>query len=167
MRSQDIANMENNKSERNVALALGLIFFILGVAGFLPSFLSLPNDAGIPIQAEPSLYSKGFGYIFGVFPTNLIHDFIRILVGLTGIIMSRDTQGARVYCRVFAYLYALIAILGILPFGKTFFGLMPIFGNNVWLNGLTAAIAAYFGFIKPISETGEVAVSPPEIIKER
>lgn len=167
MRSQDIKNMENNKAERNVALALGITFLILGIAGFLPSLLSMPAHPSVPVQAEPSLYTKGYGYIFGLFPTNLIHDFVRCAVGIAGIALSRDAQGARNYCRIFAYLYAGLAILGLLPFTKTLFGLMPIFGNDVWFNGITAALAAYFGFVKPISETGDVAVSPPEIINER
>lgn len=167
MRSQDIAKMENNMGERNAALIIGIIFLVIGIAGFLPSLLSMPENIAVPIQAEPSLYTKGYGYLFGLFPTNLIHNFVHCLVGFTGIVMSRDAQGARVYCRIFAYAYALLAILGLLPFARTLFGLMPIFGNNVWFNGLTAAVAAYFGFVKPISETGEVGVSPSEIIKER
>jgi hypothetical protein len=35
------------------------------------------------------------------------------------------------------------------PFSNTFFGLMPIFGNNVWFNALTAIAATYFGIILP------------------
>lgn len=48
--------------------------------------------------------------------------------------------------------------MGLFPFSNTTFGLMPIYGNNVWLNGITAAIVAYFGFSKP-TETS--VLSPP------
>ena len=37
--------------------------------------------------------------------------------------------------------------MGLLPFSKTLFGIMPIFGNNVWFNGLTGLVAAYYAFI--------------------
>jgi hypothetical protein len=65
----------------------------------------------------------------------------------------------------FAIVYAASAIMGLLPFTNTTFGLMPIFGNNVWFNALTAAAAAYFGFVKlqlgfPVSVTN----SSPSII---
>jgi hypothetical protein len=52
--------------------------------------------------------------------------------------------------------YTLIAIMGLLPFANTTFGLMPIFGNNVLFNGLTALAAAYYGIILPakVSDTG-------------
>lgn len=151
--------LENNMGERYCALALGLIFTIIGVAGFVPSLLSLPSTESAEIAVNgPSWYSAGFAYIFGLFPTNFIHNLVHCLVGVTGIAAYTDGRFARVYCRVFAYAYALLAILGLLPFGKTLFGLMPIFGNNVWFNGITAAIAGYFGLIKPASEAGNAGV---------
>jgi hypothetical protein len=47
--------------------------------------------------------------------------------------------------------------MGILPITNTTFGLMPIYGNNVWFNLLTGIVAAYFGFVKP----AELAKSEP------
>jgi len=29
----------------------------------------------------------------------------------------------------------------------TLFGLVPLYGNDIWLHGLLAAIAAYFGWV--------------------
>jgi hypothetical protein len=50
-------------------------------------------------------------------------------------------SGAIVFNRIFAILYAAGAILGLLPFTNTLFGLTPLFSNNIWLNAITAAIA--------------------------
>jgi hypothetical protein len=50
--------------------------------------------------------------------------------------------------------------MGLLPVAQTTFGLMPIFGNNVWFNAITAAIAAYFGFIHPAQKVPQVNTSP-------
>ncbi|MBE9168703.1 DUF4383 domain-containing protein [Pleurocapsales cyanobacterium LEGE 06147] len=147
--------------ERYCALGLGLIFTLIGVAGFIPSLLSLPSTGSAAVAINgPSWYSLGYGYLFGLFPTNFIHNIVHCLVGVSGIAAYTDARFARIYCRIFAYAYALLAILGLLPFGKTLFGLMPIFGNNVWFNAITAAVAAYFGFIKPTAQTGDVAVPP-------
>ncbi|MBE9062657.1 DUF4383 domain-containing protein [cf. Phormidesmis sp. LEGE 11477] len=41
-----------------------------------------------------------------------------------------------------------MAVLGLLPFSRTLFGIMPIFGNNVWFNAITGAIAAYYAFVQ-------------------
>ncbi|MGH2412455.1 MAG: DUF4383 domain-containing protein [Microcystaceae cyanobacterium] len=140
--------------ERNSALILGILFTLLGVAGFIPAFVSMPSEAAVSLATAPSrFYGKGFGYLFGLFPINLVHNLVHFAVGIAGIAMSASAKGARTYNRFFAYAYAVLAVLGMLPSAKTFFGLMPIYGNNVWFNGLTAAIAAYFGLIKPTAQS--------------
>ncbi|HEY9301563.1 MULTISPECIES: DUF4383 domain-containing protein [unclassified Coleofasciculus] len=126
-------------SIRYAALILGLLFLSLGLAGFMPGFVT-PSEN---FTSEP-----GFGYIFGVFPTNYFHNAIGVLVGVWGIAAFTSLSGAIVFNRIFAILYAAGAILGLLPFANTLFGLTPLFGNNIWLNALTAAIAFYFGFVK-------------------
>jgi hypothetical protein len=133
---------------RLAALSLGLFFLLLGLAGFIPAFVAPPNF--IP--------AAGFGYLFGIFPTNYFHNAIGILVGLWGIASFTSLSGAIVFNRIFAIIHAASAILGIIPFTNTLFGTMPLLGNNVWLNLLAAAIAFYYGFIKsadvpPIAST--------------
>lgn len=141
--------------QRKCALSLGIVFLVLGIAGLIPNFVSLPSatfDSGIPLDAD-SLYAKGFGFLFGLFPTNLLHNLVHLTVGLFGIAASATPGGARLYNKGFAISYALIALMGLLPFANTTFGVMPIFGNNVWFNALTGAIAGYFGFVvdKPVT----------------
>ena len=41
-------------------------------------------------------------------------------------------------------------VLGVLPVTNTLFGMMPIYGGDVWLHGVTAVIAAYFGWREPV-----------------
>jgi hypothetical protein len=52
-----------------------------------------------------------------------------------------------VYARDVALIYALLTILGLIPATSTTFGLVPIYGNDVWLHAVLAAVAAYFGFV--------------------
>jgi hypothetical protein len=145
--------------ERYCALALGIVFILLGVVGFIPAFVSVPAEGGayVPPATVPGVYGADYGNIFGLFPTNIVHNLVHLIVGFTGIIAYPDARASRVYCRVFAYAYTVLAILGLIPFARELFGLMPIFGNNVWFNALTALIAAYFGFIKPSREINTTA----------
>jgi hypothetical protein len=41
---------------------------------------------------------------------------------------------------------------------ETSFGLMPLFGNNVWLNALSAIATAYYGFVIP-AKVADTSVS--------
>ncbi|MBD0388277.1 MAG: DUF4383 domain-containing protein [Nostoc sp. C3-bin3] len=129
----------SNSSIRYTALCLGLLFLLLGLAGFVPAFVA-PG-------ANPAT-ATGFGYLFGVFPTNYFHNAIGILVGIWGIAAFTSLSGAIVFNRIFAIVYAAGAILGLLPFTSTLFGITPLFGNNIWLDAITAAIAFYYGFVK-------------------
>ena len=141
--------------QRNCALALGIIFLLLGIAGFIPGFMSLPpeglNAGGVPLDAD-SIYAKGFGYLFAAFPTNLIHNIVHLLVGILGI-AAATTGNAKLYNRGFAISYILIAAMGLIPLARTTFGIMPIFGNNIWLNALSGTIAGYYGFLGNKPET--------------
>jgi len=142
--------------ERYCALAIGVTFLLIGLAGFIPALVSLPgsNESFVPLNASHNAYSAGFGYIFGLFPTNFLHNFVRCAVGLLGISSYTSASSARIFNRSFAIAYIVLAIMGLLPFAKTFFGLMPLFGNNVWLNALSAFAAGYYGLIIPTKLMG-------------
>jgi hypothetical protein len=79
---------------------------------------------------------------------------------LTITVIRSTSGGARLYNRGFAIAYALIAIMGLLPVAQTTFGLMPIFGNTVWFNALTATVAAYFGFVQPTQTMPQMNTPP-------
>jgi len=147
-------------NERYCALSIGILFAVVGVAGFVPSLVSLPG-ASAPDMVDPSttnMLAAGYTYVFGLFPTNLLHNIVHIIVGSLGVVSFTSLGGARLFNRGFAIAYALIALMGLLPFANTTFGLMPIFGNNVWFNALTAAVAGYYGFVTSAQAT-DVGVS--------
>jgi len=112
----------SNSSIRYRALGLGFLFLLLGLAGFVPAFFT---------ASENFTSAPGFGYIFGVFPTNYFHNAIGILVGVWGITAFTSLTRAIVFNRIFAILYAAGAILGLLRFANTLFGLTPLLGNNI------------------------------------
>jgi hypothetical protein len=125
-------------SIRYCALSIGLFFLLLGLAGFLPAFVA-PQDFD---------FTPGSGYLFGIFPTNYFHNAIGIVVGLWGLAAFTSLTGSIVFNRIFAILYGAAAVLGLIPLTNTLFGTIPLFGHNIWLNAIIAAIAFYYGFIK-------------------
>ncbi|MBD1923646.1 DUF4383 domain-containing protein [Microcoleus sp. FACHB-831] len=135
--------------ERIFALAVGIFFLFIGIVGFIPGFISVPAVASdAPLNVPNLTFSDGYGNVLGLFPTNYLHNAVHIVVGVLGITAATSFSGSLVFNRGLAIVYAAIAIMGLLPFTNTTFGLMPIFGNNVWLNALTAAAAGYYGFFK-------------------
>lgn len=152
MENIDAAKM----TERYVALGIGILYLLLGLAGFIPAFVSIPgtSESYIPLAESAGAYSAGFGYIFGIIPTNFLHNLIRCSVGLLGITCYNNVGTARLFNRSFTVAYALLAIIGLFPLGETFFGLMPLFGGNVLLNALAAIAAAYYSIVIPAKLMG-------------
>lgn len=126
------------------ALIAGVFFLILGILGFIPGVVEKIDGNTLD---SVGAFDNGFGYIFGVIPTNAIHSIIRLSFGISGILASIALDSTRVYCRALAIGYGLFAILGLFPYTNTTFGLAPIYGSDVLLHAVSAAIGFYFGFV--------------------
>ena len=126
-------------STRTAALVFGIVFAVVGILGFMPS--PPPPDA-------PALTMEhGHGMILGMFPTNTGHNVVHLLFALLGI-AAWAGGWARTYFQVLAVSYGLLTVLGLIPATQTTFGLIPIWGNDVFLHGAIAVAAAYFGFVR-------------------
>ncbi len=130
---------------RTFAMIFGIVFLIVGAGGFIPG-LNMMDHSGHAADADITVRSF-FGYELGMFPVNVLHNIVHLLFGIWGVLAYRSYGGARTYFRAVAIIYALLTVLGLLPATNTTFGLIPIYGNDVWLHALLALVAAYFGWV--------------------
>jgi hypothetical protein len=96
--------------------------------------------------APPLTVEHGHGLALGLFPVNILHNVVHLLFGVLGLIAGRSAAGALGFAKFVAVAYGLLTVLGLVPATQTTFGLIPIYGNDVWLHGAIAAASAYFGF---------------------
>ena len=127
---------------KTFALVLGVIYLAAGVLGFIPALLR-PPEIGAPSISVTASY----GYLLGLFPVNILHTLVHLAIGVWGVFAQRDFDSARTFARGVAILYAVLTIFGLIPGLDTVFGLLPLFGHDIWLHALTAIAAGYFGFI--------------------
>jgi hypothetical protein len=118
----------------------GIIFLLAGVAGFIPGLSPMHDHPGVTFDAGSRL-------ALGLFPVNLLHNLVHIIFGIWGLAAARSFGGSRAYARGVAIVYAVLTVMGLIPFADTTFGLIPLYGNDVWLHAALAVIAAYFGFV--------------------
>lgn len=134
------------------AFVFGLVFLIVGIAGFVP---------GLTVGHEhPDVtMTQGLGLIFGLFPVNVLHNLVHLLFGVWGLAAARGPGGAILYAKIVAVAYALLAVMGLIPAAQlyTTFGLIPLYGHDVWLHLLLAAVAAYFGFVRKPAPAATIA----------
>ena len=129
-------------------LVLGIIFLLIGIAGFIPGLLHTPEPAA-DVEVKQS-----FGRLMGLFPVNALHNVVHIIFGIWGIAAYRSYTGARGYSKAVAIIYAVLAVMGIIPGLNTTFGLIPLYGHDIWLHAVIAIAAAYFGFVATDREVG-------------
>ena len=127
---------------RTFALIWGIVFLVVVASGFIPGMLQ-PPAAGDPPLAVDAMHGRALG----LFPVNILHNLVHLIFGLWGVIAYRSLGAAKTYARVVAVVYAVFAVMGLVPGLNTTFGLVPLHGNDVWLHILLAAPAAYFGFV--------------------
>ena len=126
------------------ALVIGIAYLGAGILGLIPAALVPP-----PIDAPPTSFTLLYGYLLGLFPVNLLHSLVHIVIGAWGISAWSGRSSSISFARGLAILYGALAVLGMFPLLNTAMGMIPIHGNDVWLHGITAVVAAYFGWRQP------------------
>lgn len=138
---------------RTFARLYGIVFLIVGIAGFIPGITPPHQHPGLMITAAS-------GNELGLFPVNVLHNLVHIAFGIWGIVAASGFVAARFYFRAVAVVYALLTVMGLIPATNTAFGLVPIYGHDVWLHALLALVAAYFGFSRQSTQTTKAAATP-------
>ena len=135
---------------RRFALVVGIIYLVIGIAGFIPGLVQGQDYPDLAVDA-------GSGALLGLFPVNVVHHLVHLLVGVLGIAAYRAFDTARLYARGLAVVYGVLAVMGLISAANidTMFGLTPLFSHDVWLHAGTAVIAAYFGW-GPVDNRVEV-----------
>lgn len=129
------------------ALFAGIVYLSAGLIGLVPEALTPP-----PADAPPTRLNALYGYLLGLFPVNVVHSLVHLVIGIWGVVswqadhIGRRVRSPRVFARTIAIVYGLLAVLGVIPATNTLFGLVPLHGHDIWLHAVTAAIAAYFGW---------------------
>lgn len=117
---------------RSVALYLGIVVLVTGLAGFVPALV--PD-----------------GRVFGLFLVDPLHNVVHILTGALAIFASRSSDSAtRLYFQVFGVVYALVTVLG-LTTGTGLFGLLPVNTADNLLHIFIAVVGIYYGFVAKVS----------------
>ena len=127
-------------STRTFALVWGVAFLLAGAAGFV---LATPPHPGHP----PLVIDSFYGQALGLFPVNILHNIVHLAFGVWGLLAYKSISAAKTYAKSVAIIYFVFAIAGLIPGLNTMFGLVPLYGNDVWLHLLLGGVAAYFGWM--------------------
>jgi hypothetical protein len=108
-----------------VALAVGVVFLLVGILGFVPGITSNYDDlkfAGHGSDAQ----------LLGLFDTSVLHNIVHLLFGVAGIVLSKTWDGARTFLVGGGAIYLVLFVYGAIFHGEAGSNWIPVnWADNV------------------------------------
>ncbi|QGU03547.1 DUF4383 domain-containing protein [Corynebacterium comes] len=133
-----------------VALIVGVVFLLVGVAGFIPGLTT--NYDALQMAGHESE-----AMLLGVFQVSILHNIVHLLFGVAGIAMSRSAGGARAFLLVGGLIYLALFVYGLLIDHGSPANFVPLNDADNWLHlGLGAAMVG-LSFLPRLTPSAETA----------
>lgn len=114
---------------KTASMALGIIFILIGILGFIPNPLVSPG---------------------GLFAVNTAHNFVHILTGIVFVLgATHFADNADKVFKAVGAAYVLVTIVGFLTPGDMLLGMVHINQADRWLHLGLAIVILAMGFILP------------------
>ena len=137
---------------RSFALIFGILYLGAGLLGLMPGMLTPPAA-----NAPPLGFDVMYGRVLGLFPVNMLHTAVHLVIGAWGLWAFMGNASPKFYARSLAVFYGVLGVMGLVPGLSTVFGLIPLHGHDVWLHLGTAAVAAWVGWRQQAGERRSLA----------
>lgn len=92
---------------QKAALAVGIMFLLIGVLGFVPGITSNFGQLEFATADSEAL-------LLGLFQTSILHNIVHLLFGVLGLAMARSVSGARTYLVFGGIVYLVLFLYGLL-----------------------------------------------------
>jgi hypothetical protein len=112
---------------QGAALAVGIVFLLVGIAGFIPGITTNYSDltfAGHDSDAK----------LLGIFQVSILHNIVHLLFGIAGIAASRSWSGARGYLMGGGVVYLVLWLYGLLVDKASSANFVPVNAADDWLH---------------------------------
>ena len=114
---------------QNVARLVGIVFLLVGIAGFIPGVTTNLYD-GLEFAGN-----DGTAELLGIFQVSVLHNIVHLLFGLAGLALAATASGARTYLIGAGAIYLALFVLGIIGGGDW----IPANDADNWLHLLLGA----------------------------
>ena len=109
---------------QNMARLVGIVFLLVGVAGFIPGITTNLYD-GLEFAGD-----SGNAKVLGLFEVSILHNIVHGLFGLAGLALAKTASGARTYLIGGGAIYILLAAIQAVGAGDW----VPLVGPDLWLH---------------------------------
>jgi hypothetical protein len=112
---------------RTVTSAVGAVFLLVGVLGFIPGITTNYGDmqfAGHDSGAQ----------LLGVFQVSILHNIVHLLFGIAGLAMARRADTARLFLIGGGAIYLVLWLYGLVIGHGSNANFVPVDGADNWLH---------------------------------
>src|SRR5918995_1684557 len=104
---------------QKAALAVGAVFLLVGVLGFIPGITSNYETMGFAGHESEAL-------LLGIFQVSILHNIVHLLFGAAGIALARTASGARTYLVGGGVVYLVLWVYGLLVSERSSANFVPV-----------------------------------------
>ena len=110
-----------------VALAFGVVFLLVGIAGFIPGITTAYDTMQFAGHESEAM-------LLGLFQVSILHNIVHLLYGVVGILMSRTAPPARIYLLAGGIVYLALWIYGLVIGHDSAANFVPLNTADNWLH---------------------------------
>ncbi|MHA7280011.1 DUF4383 domain-containing protein [Arthrobacter sp. MDT2-2] len=118
-------------SLQRAAQAVGVVFLLVGILGFIPGITSNYNTMMFAGHQSEAM-------LLGIFQVSILHNIVHLLFGIAGVAMSRTVSGARSYLLGGGIIYAILWLYGLVIGQESSANFVPLNTADDWLHFLLA-----------------------------
>jgi hypothetical protein len=121
---------------QTVALIYGVIFLLVGIAGFIPGLTSNYDTMQFAGHHSEAM-------LMGVFQVSILHNIVHLLYGIAGVALSRSAGNARHYLLWGGVVYLVLWLYGLFVGHDSPANFVPLNTADNWLHlGLGVTMVA-------------------------
>ncbi|MEW5810182.1 MAG: DUF4383 domain-containing protein [Actinomycetota bacterium] len=113
------------------ALIVGVVFLIVGIAGFIPGLTTNYSELSFAGHHSGAL-------LLGLFAVSILHNIVHLLFGVAGIALARTFNSARLYLIVGGVIYAVLWLYGLIIDRGSSMNFVPLNDADNWLHLILA-----------------------------
>ena len=116
-----------NPAIRKVATAVGAVFLLVGILGFIPGITTSYSQLSF---AGPDSGAR----LLGLFQVSILHNIVHLLFGVAGLAMARRADSARTYLMGGGVIYLMLWIYGLVVDKGSSANFVPFNDADNWLH---------------------------------
>ncbi|GAS97613.1 predicted protein [Mycolicibacterium canariasense] len=145
---------------RLAALAVGALFLVVGVAGFIPGLTTHTDMLTWAGHHSGSM-------LLGVFAVSVLHNVVHLAFGVAGLLASRTVATARLFLIVGGVIYLALTLYGVVIDHAGTANFVPVNTADNWLHLVLGVTMVSLGVLtgRPAVRTADGTAPPTDGIE--